>query len=184
MLPDTVLAQTHSAKTMIARHKISTPTRWITNILNPRNLNILHYGEGKALCDTTVLETGGNQVTPYDPNTDKNDPTVLEQSYDLAVSNYVFNTLPPAERTRAYHRMMLACQTALISVRTDHINGTPAYDGVITKRQTFQTSKTGPQWVEWFNQASIPFWTCQTIFDGNHFVILKVVPTNNLAPPP
>ena len=119
----------------------------------------LHVGEGRALHDTALLqEYTGERVTVFDPNFDvdrpelrggrTNDPSVLDDEYDIIWCCYVANVLPPAERAALYQDMADALSIggrAFIAVRStaDHsIKGTPEQDGVRTSTGTFQKAYT------------------------------------------
>ncbi|WP_462324594.1 methyltransferase domain-containing protein [Desulfoplanes sp.] len=63
---------------------------------------ILHLGTGlDRFARKTLLGAGAVLVNDYDPNFFP-DRSVLEETYDVVVCNYVLNILPPAERKRVY----------------------------------------------------------------------------------
>ena len=136
------------ARTQIARGtRISAPVRRLCerHVDLIQGQRVLHHGEGKAQADTAMLRRYASSVTPYDPfspDPDTRDPSRLLQAYDVAVSNYVMNVLPLRERVLAYAELLQAAPVLLISVRSDHVNGTPYDDGVMTSRGTFQHTFT------------------------------------------
>lgn len=108
---------------------------------------LLHFGEGKAFFDTRLFELNADFVDAYDPYSP--DPKKREYPegtfYDKIVAIYVFNTLPPLSRRNAVNDAMelLSPGGVLIAaVRADKVLGAAHYDGVVTKRDTFQKSYT------------------------------------------
>jgi hypothetical protein len=177
----------NSAKTQMPRKNVSAPMRWIVNNLyfSPFE-DVLHFGEGKAFEDTRLLSNppygSGPLVFAYDPNS----PDVYKRdrqrinpefiTYAHGVSIYVFNTLLPSERKAAFEDLMGCCENLIIAVRTDKVKGSPAlgYDGVTTKRGTFQTQLDAGAWMEWFKRMS-PEGTSVTLLQSNgSYVIISV----------
>ena len=169
----------NSAKTQITRKNVSAPMRWIVNNLyfSPFE-DVLHFGEGKAFADTEALRLplygSGPYVMAFDPNSPhvwKRDRTIINPefyTYAHGVSIYVFNTLTHFDRKAAFEDMMRCCDNLIIAVRTDKVNGTPVlgYDGVTTKRGTFQTQLDTGAWTEWFKRVS-PEGTSVTLLQSN-----------------
>lgn len=167
----------NSERTQIKRKQVSAPTRWIIGHIDLNDKFILHYGEGKAFEDTRVLSAfSGSFVATYDPHTEANDPSVLDVQYDVGISNYVFNTLLPATRAKAFSDMLACCKRCIIAVRTDKVNGSPVlgYDGVTTSRDTFQTQLSADAWVEWFERMSPDRTSVEVLHNGGHFAIIDV----------
>lgn len=146
----------NSGATAIARTKVSAPTQWITEHAYVYG-NVLHYGEGKAFHDTAALSAlpQVDNVDAYDPNS----PDPLKHvipggcTYDYVVSNYVLNTLTPAEREDAFINGFLSGCYSIWTVRLDKVEGDPIFDGVLTKRGTFQTQLKAEDWIVWFYDA-------------------------------
>lgn len=82
--------------TALTRHSPSTPTR----ILYEKGLlhgNVLDYGCGKGF-DTEWLNQKGIYTLGYDKYNDEfNDIELLYNTYDVAICNYVLNTIPDLE---------------------------------------------------------------------------------------
>jgi hypothetical protein len=138
---DTVDTKAASAKTAIARKRVSAPLQWLldNDLIKGHACN---WGEGKAKVDTLAMDGRTGYAIGYDPNTDA---WYLPQGskFDTIYVGYVLNTLDTLESTRcvAHVRDHLAPGgTAYFAVRFDEVNGTPYEDGVITKRGTFQTN--------------------------------------------
>ena len=134
----------NSEKTQIARKGLSAPMRVILDKYGPllKGKRILHFGEGKAYEDTLALTTLGPCLA-YDPHSKfeySRDEGLLDFEYDLIVSNYVFNTLPPVERQEAFNKIKHT--PCIITVRADRANGSVFADGVVTSRGTFQKQYT------------------------------------------
>lgn len=130
----------NSQLTQISRKKVSAPMVKIAEYLEPLYYDhILHFGEGKAFQDTRELERFGN-VTGYDPYSPIKSHRSLGgcTQYDLGVAIYVFNTLPPVQRNLAFDDLKFLCSEWIIAVRADRVYGEPMFDGVKTKRGTFQ----------------------------------------------
>ena len=63
---------------------------------------VLHLGTGlDRFARKTLLGAGAVAVIDYDPNFFP-DRSVLEETFDVVVCNYVLNILPPAERKLVY----------------------------------------------------------------------------------
>lgn len=63
-----------------------------------------------------------------------------DEHFDFIISVYVLNVMKPYERDNAITWMKEYSDVAIAAVRTDKINGVPAYDGVETRAGTFQKS--------------------------------------------
>ncbi len=174
----------NSEKTMMLRKTPSAPMRWVSDNLDYSysDWNVLHFGEGKAFPDSAEMARMGFAVTSYDPNSMHStvrDPEVIDPSlhiYDIGFSFYVFNTLLPATRAYAFDQMQSCCKRCIIAVRTDKVNGTPVlgYDGVTTKRGTFQTQLDTGAWMEWFKRVSPEGTSVSLLHNGGHFCIIEV----------
>lgn len=142
-----------SGATAIARTKVSAPTQWIVDHAYVWG-NVLHYGEGKAFHDTAALSAlpQVDNVDAYDPNSPDPLKHVLPSgcAYHFGVSNYVLNTLTPAEREDAFIEGFLKCAYSIWTVRLDKVDGDPVFDGVLTKRGTFQAQLKAEDWIIWF----------------------------------
>ena len=167
----------NSEMTQIHRRYTTAPTRWLLEHVDFVGKTVLHHGEGKAFPDTRALAKAGALVRPYEPASSDLSYTAhwpALQRFDVAVSNYVFNTLNPYWRELAFNELMKVCQSALIAVRTDRVPGDPCQDGVLTQRQTFQTQLNRHQWVEWFTDVSPEGCTVNLLHNGGHFCIIEV----------
>ena len=174
----------NSEKTQITRKTVSAPMRWIAdNIYFSHFDDILHFGEGKAFADTVALEVNGYPyVVAFDPNSPhvwKRDRCILNPefyTYTVGVSIYVFNTLLPAERAKAFEDMFACCERCVIAVRTDKVKGSPAlgYDGVTTKRGTFQTQLNAGAWMEWFKRMSPEWASVEVLHKTSNYVIIDI----------
>lgn len=131
----------NSALTQISRKKLSAPMVKIAEFLEEsevQGLSILHFGEGKAYQDTRELERFG-KAEGYDPNSPIKEHRKLSRTqFDLGVAIYVFNTLPPVQRRVAFDDLKWMVGRWIIAVRADRVYGEPMFDGVKTKRGTFQ----------------------------------------------
>lgn len=157
-----------SGRTAIFRgHGVSAPVRWITQRYHLSG-SVLHYGCGHAKLDTEALRTNAD-VVEYDPNWCP-DETALERTYDVVVSSYVLNVLPPPERRECLTQMAPLAPRALIAVRADRngMTGTPEADGVRTSRQTFQRAFTG---AELRDELADFFSTVEIVYADGRFVI-------------
>lgn len=167
----------NSEKTQIARRYTTAPTRWLLEHVDFVYKSVLHHGEGKAFPDTRALAEAGALVRPYEPASSDLSYTAHwpeGESFDIAVSNYVFNTLAPYWRELAFNDLMGVCQSALIAVRTDRVPGERAADGVMTQRGTFQTQLNKEQWLEWFTDVSPEGSNVSLLHNGGHFCIIEV----------
>lgn len=142
-----------SGATAIARTKVSAPTQWIVDHAYVWG-DVLHFGEGKAFLDTEAIASLPNvdSVYAYDPNSyDPRKRTLpLGCPFHYAVCNYVLNTLTPAEREDAFIDGFLKSAYSIWTVRLDKVDGDPVFDGVQTKRGTFQTQLKAEDWIVWF----------------------------------
>lgn len=177
----------NSERTQITRKSPSAPMRWIVNNLyfSPFE-DVLHFGEGRAFEDTRALQNppygSGPLVVAYDPNSPvyfKRDAALIDpevRTYAHGVSIYVFNTLLPAARKAAFEDMMGCCENLIIAVRTDKVNGTPVpgYDGVTTKRGTFQTQLNAGEWAAWFKRVSPEGTSVKVLQRNGSYVILDI----------
>lgn len=173
----------NSERTQMARKTTSAPMRWIVdNFYFSAFDSILHFGEGKAFQDTELLKNNGSLVYAYDPNSPhshKRDASIIYpgfHQYDVGVSVYVFNTLEPVARKQALQDMLGCCRHCLVAVRTDKVNGEQrlGMDGVITKRNTFQTQLDADAWVEWFTRMSPEKTSVKVLHKTSGYVILGI----------
>lgn len=168
----------NSEKTQITRRYTTAPTRWLLEHVDFSYKTVLHHGEGKAFPDTRALNDAGALVRSYEPSSsDAHTATwPVDNFFDIAVSNYVFNTLLPKEREEAFWDLMSVCTSALISVRTDRVPGTPhpLCPGVITQRGTFQTQLNAAQWLAYFKRVSPEGTNVSLLHNGGHFCIIEV----------
>lgn len=158
-----------SKKTQIHRKVASAPVRYLvsTGILNDKT--VLYHGEGRDQAGTELIGNvvlSVNAYDPYSPNEHTRNKSHLLQSYEIGLSVYVFNTLPRAERAKAYQELRDCSEAQLIVLRTDKIAGTPFEDGVITSRGTFQKSYTPLE-------AEIEFGG-RAIYSNSNYVVLLV----------
>jgi SAM-dependent methyltransferase len=130
-----------SAKTAIARKRVSAPLQWLLDqdLIKGRACN---WGEGKAKVDTLAMDERTGYAIGYDPNTDA---WYLPQGskFDTIYVGYVLNTLDTDESGKCVAHVkdhLAPGGTAYFSVRFDDVNGVPYQDGVITRRGTFQTN--------------------------------------------
>lgn len=131
-----------SAKTAIARKKVSVPTRELIKAGRiPSDATVLHLGRGKADADAEALSSVAATYAEYDPNY-ASDDSVLDDQYDIVISNYVLNVLPPDLRKRAWEDIArTTLGAAYITVRSTgdkSIKGKKYKDGIITSSGTFQ----------------------------------------------
>lgn len=136
------MLQYNSARTAIFRTRVSIPTRFYME----KKLvygDVLHHGCGMAVLDSVVMEDLANKVVEYDPHYVPNEDT-LKQRYNVVVSNFVLNVLPPIECRQVIKQLKeISCDYVLIAVRSnDGIKGKPIHDGFLTKINTFQRSFT------------------------------------------
>jgi hypothetical protein len=157
----------NSERTQIARKGLTAPMRYLRdNGWMPNNANfVLHHGVGKAKADTDLLREHCLLTFQYDPNVPgiDSDEVLMPYEYDNIYSVYVFNTLPPDVRERAFKKMIdcladVRGNNAYIAVRTDKVDGVVSEDGVVTKRGTFQTQLNRDDWLVWFStRAGVGF---------------------------
>lgn len=173
----------NSERTQIARKTTSAPMRWIVdNVYIPEFGDVLHFGEGRAFDDTAALEEHGSRVFAYDPHSPKvwrRDSSLIDPAkgiYSLGVSIYVFNTLEPVTRKQAFLSMLGCCQRCVVAVRTDRVEGDQSLgmDGVITKRNTFQTQLSADAWREWFLRMSPEGTSVEVLHKTSAYVIISV----------
>ena len=146
----------NSGATAIARTKVSSPVQWLIDH-NYLYGQVCNFGEGKAFLDTEAM---GNlpevdECHAYEPNSPIVSKHLLPMGcqFDYVVANYVLNTLTPAEREDAFVDAFLAGLYAIFTVRLDKVEGEPMFDGVVTKRGTFQTQLKAEEWIVWFYEA-------------------------------
>jgi len=137
---------TIAAKTAMSRRAVSVPTReLISGGRIPPDATVLHHGRGRADDDAQALASAAAAYAEYDPNYAP-DRTVFDDRYDVVISNYVLNVLPPDIRKNAWEDIARATGgTAYITVRSTgdkSIRGKKYKDGVITSSKTFQKSYT------------------------------------------
>jgi hypothetical protein len=135
-----------AGKTAIARRSVSVPTRELIAAGRITKLSsVLNHGRGRADNDATALSQLASSYAEYDPNYSP-DREVLNQRYDVVVSNYVMNVLPPDVRKLAWEDIAQATGgVAYITVRSSGdkaIRGKKYKDGVITSIGTFQKGYT------------------------------------------
>lgn len=107
----------------------------------------MHYGEGKAFEDTRLFREHADFVSVYDPYSPHPANRVFPENslVEKVIAIYVFNTLPPKERKEAVEKAMSLLESGgklIAAVRADTILGAAHFDGVRTKRDTFQKSYT------------------------------------------
>lgn len=152
-----VIAAHYPERTQRARHDISVPVRWIVDHYDfGYDVDVLHFGEGKAFEDTRALRLVASTVVPYDPyspNHETRSRGALRHHYNYGVCSYVLNVLPSLERHWALETMLMSCETGIVAVRTDV---TPQSwhrgmdDGVLTRKDTFQSTLDHQGWLDWF----------------------------------
>lgn len=169
-----------SEKTAITRTKVSAPVRKIIEkgLLHG---NVLNFGEGKAFIDTDAMAMAGpvKTATGYDPysriEARRSDPGM---EYDVVVCSYVLNTLVPEERAKVFLDALYRSRgRALFTVRIDKVNGVPLFDGVATKRGTFQTQLSASEWVEWMRDTldeALDLSQVDVIYKNGSFLIVEV----------
>lgn len=138
---------TNTQNTQISRQATSVPAREIHAMGLGKCEYLLHYGEGKAFLDTQLFQESADFVDVFDPYS----PDPLKriypgyETYEKIVAIYVFNTLPPLDRRDAVEDAMRLLNTGgqlIAAVRADTILGAATWDGVMTKKWTFQKSYT------------------------------------------
>lgn len=138
---------TNTQRTQIARLATSAPAREIHAARLDRCEYLLHYGEGKAFLDTNLFKLHADWVEAYDPYSPRPSSRVLPKNvhFEKIIAIYVFNTLPPKERKAAVEEAISLLESGgqlIAAVRADTILGAAHFDGVRTKRDTFQKSYT------------------------------------------
>ncbi len=133
-------------RTAISRRAISVPTRELIAAGRiTTSSSVLNHGRGKADADATALSQLASSYAEYDPHY-ASDRASLDQRYDVVVSNYVLNVLPPDIRKLAWEDIAQATGgVAYITVRSSGdkaIRGKKYKDGVITSTGTFQKGYT------------------------------------------
>ncbi len=139
--------KTNTDKTQITRIATSAPARFIHENGMDKCEYLLHYGEGKAFQDTKLFREHADFVSVYDPYSPHPANRVFPENslVEKVIAIYVFNTLPPKERKEAVEKAMSLLDPGgqlIAAVRADKILGAAHYDGVVTKRDTFQKSYT------------------------------------------
>lgn len=156
---------TIAAKTAISRRGLSVPTReLIANGFIKSDDSLLNHGRGRAETDANTLANLVRFYAEYDPNYAP-DRSVLNAKYDVVLSNYVLNVLPPELREKAWEDIQKATGrngAAFISVRSSGdrtMQGESYADGIITKRGTFQKPYTREGFMEETSQyfANVEF---------------------------
>jgi 2'-5' RNA ligase/GNAT superfamily N-acetyltransferase len=157
----------NAGRTQIARgSNVSVPTRTLIDkgLIRGR---VLHHGAGRAQADTAaMLDAGADAVVeydPYHPDPIGRDRSVLGQRYDVVVSNYVLNVLPPEQRREVLRDLAKATgghtYVAVRGIGDTSIKGTPFADGVETSRGTFQrgyrATDLESELAEWFSSVRI-----------------------------
>lgn len=152
-----------SGKTAISRRAVSVPTReLISSGRITSDATVLNHGRGKAHADAEALSSIAGGYAEYDPNYAP-DRSVLDNRYDIVVSNYVLNVLPPHIRKQAWKDIAQATGgTAYITVRSTGdkgIRGKRYEDGIITGSGTFQKPYTAQALVreakKYFNNVEV-----------------------------
>jgi len=110
---------TTAGRTAIARKAVSRPTRTLLSSGRiPKGASVLNHGSGRANADGAALAAASSEYAEYDPNHAPN-PDALERRYDVVVSNYVLNVLPPEIRKLAWQDIARTTGgTAYITVRS------------------------------------------------------------------
>jgi hypothetical protein len=108
-------------------------------------------------------------VVEWDPNWCPNEEA-LQSTYDVVVSSYVLNVLPPVQRRECLEEICRLAPQAILAVRADadHIHGAPEADGVRTSRQTFQRAYTAE---ELRDELSDFFSTVDIVYADGRFVM-------------
>ena len=138
---------TTAGRTAIARKAISVPTRTLIAAGRiPQNASVLNHGRGRADADAAALMQAAGEYAEYDPNHAPN-PEALNRRYDVVVSNYVLNVLPPDIRKHAWEDIARTTGgVAYITVRSTGdksiYKGKKFKDGFIMSIGTFQKPYT------------------------------------------
>jgi hypothetical protein len=163
-----------AGKTAMVRGRVSVPTRWLLE--NDRlGGDLLHHGRGRAEQDCEIMRDKAGHYCEYDPNYAA-DSSVLRREYDVVVSNFVINTLPPSPRALAWQQIAKCTKgggVAYIAVRSSKdrsIKGVPFLDGVRTKRNTYQKGFTPEEAVM---EGGAYFQGVQVVFRSPTCIILE-----------
>ena len=82
--------------------QISQPVRYLCQEGLVTEKTVLHLGTGMdRFAANALLKAGCLEVTDYDPNFYP-DPSVLDRQYDIVMTHYVLNILPPKDRHQVY----------------------------------------------------------------------------------
>ena len=174
----------NSSQTQIARKGLSAPMRhlqacgWLPDYTD----TVLHHGEGKSFKDTELMEGTSLMTQVYEPaslDPTKNDEYIVKNGwFDKIYSIYVFNTLLPVERSDAFVQMvdsLAECGSAFVAVRTEKfLTGTVVEDGVITKRNTFQTQLLADEWLIWMKRHAGKDFHVSVLHRGSGYCIIKI----------
>lgn len=119
-----------------------------------KDLEILHFGEGKDWWTTFALRDAGAKAyayDPYSPYETVRSNAYLNMDWDIVISSYVYNVIPPLQRMEIFKDNQRMCAMQIWAVRADTVTGTPYEDGVLTKAGTFQKSykSTADIFSEW-----------------------------------
>ncbi len=138
---------TIAGNTAIARKAISVPTRTLLAAGRiPSGASVFNHGRGRADADAAALSNAAAEYAEYDPNHAPN-PEALERRYDVVVSNYVLNVLPPEIRAHAWEDIARTTGgVAYVTVRSTGdksiYKGKKHKDGYVMARGTFQKPYT------------------------------------------
>ena len=138
---------TTAGRTAIARKAVSVPTRTlIASGRIPEGASVLNHGRGRADADAAALENAAGEYAEFDPNHAPN-PDALTRRYDVVISNYVMNVLPPDIRPLAWQDVARCTGgVAYVTVRSTGdkaiYKGKKHKDGFIMSIGTFQKPYT------------------------------------------
>jgi len=144
---------TVAGRTAIARKAISRPTLTLLDAGRiPKGASVLNHGSGRADADAAALASAASEYAEYDPNHAPN-PEALERRYDIVVSNYVLNVLPPDIRKHAWEDIARTTGgVAYITVRSTGdkaiYKGKKHKDGYKMSTGTFQKPYTATDLVK------------------------------------
>ena len=153
-------------RTAIARRAVSVPTReLIAGGRIPKGASVFNHGRGKAQADADALADAAGSYAEHDPNHMPN-PEAMDQTYDVVISNYVMNVIPPDIRDGAWKDVARATGgVAYVTVRSTGDKSITKgakeryKDGVIMSTGTFQKPYTAEGLVEeakqYFKNAEI-----------------------------
>lgn len=136
-----------TGNTAIARKAISAPTqKLLSSGRIPQGASVFNHGSGKATADAAALSNAAAEYAEYDPNHAPN-PEALERRYDVVISNYVINVLPPDIRKNVWEDIARTTGgVAYVTVRSTGdksiYKGKKHKDGYIMSRGTFQKPYT------------------------------------------